>query len=680
MFKSDAEDQHKGMGVADPAVKTPRYAAFISYSRADARTAAWLHRSIEAYVIPRRLRGRQTPVGLLGRRLPPVFRDREEFAAAGTLADAVRDALMKSSALIVVCSPEAVQSRWVNQEIREFAALGKRPRVQCMITAGVPNSSTTIGGDPTLECLPSALFDGDGGEPMAADIRPGMDGRAAAKLKLIAGLLEIDYDELRQREQHRRYVRLAVAASVLATALIVVAGLALAALLARDDAIRQRDVATQKTLTAERTVDFVKSIFAVADPSESRGETITAREILDRGEKRIRTSMASEPVVKAELSTTLGEVYAGLGLFRRGEKLIRDASALQHLPAETRARQHAALGEALTRQGEYSQARAQFSAGLAIAERAEVDRADLKSRLLVGLADATSAGDDFVSADRYAGQALTIDQNRPGETSPDIARDLEALALSAFLSERYGRARSLLDRALAIRRSAQGAFHPKVSEDINMLGATAYLLRDSASAEKYYREALAVDMRVLGPDHPDVAITMNNLARILLERRDFVGARSLLIKAVAIMLRERPATQDDMAFLFANLGMAERGLGQPASARALLDKALRAAELHRHRNRGPILVESADLDCEAGKADSGIASLNRADPLVQTDYPDETWRRAWLNVVRARCLAAAGRTTEAIPLLRGSSHAVRVRWSENSLYGARLEAIERLIR
>src|SRR4051794_21668830 len=110
-----------------------RYSAFISYNHHDRAWAAWLHRELERYRIPQALIGRDSPLGKLERRLPPVFQDREELAASTDLASSVREALEQSHSLIVICSSAAAQSRWVNEEVREFARLGKRDRIQCLI-------------------------------------------------------------------------------------------------------------------------------------------------------------------------------------------------------------------------------------------------------------------------------------------------------------------------------------------------------------------------------------------------------------------------------------------------------------------------------------------------------------------------------------------------------------------
>src|SRR5579862_7891708 len=117
-----------------------RYSAFISYSRQDERWAKWLQSALESYRIPRRLIGTQTAFGAVARRLPPIFRDRSELSAAAQLGDTLSNALRASANLIVVCSPSASASRWVNEEIRVFRSFGRSDRIFCVIVAGTPNA------------------------------------------------------------------------------------------------------------------------------------------------------------------------------------------------------------------------------------------------------------------------------------------------------------------------------------------------------------------------------------------------------------------------------------------------------------------------------------------------------------------------------------------------------------
>lgn len=201
-----------------------RYRAYLSYSHTDATWAKWLHRALESYRIPRRLRDdvdRDLP-----ERLAPVFRDRDDLSSASDLSKTLDDALAESEHLVVLCSPAAAASRWVNEEIRAFQALGRGDRIHCLVVDGDPQAPAGEGG-----CFPPALFEGgvsEGGregapEPLAADPRAFADGKRLALQKLVAGMLGLRLDALRRRDLARRRRRQLATAAVSVAALVLVA-------------------------------------------------------------------------------------------------------------------------------------------------------------------------------------------------------------------------------------------------------------------------------------------------------------------------------------------------------------------------------------------------------------------------------------------------------------------------
>ena len=221
-----------------------RYWAFISYSKHDAQWARWLHRSIETYGIPAQFLSHTTPSGEPApRRLRPIFRDREELPASADLAKQIFQALSASRFLIIICSPNAARSEWVNKEIELFRRLGRSDRVLAVIVDGEPHS-----GD-ARECFPPELTQLD---PIAADARPEGDGKSDAKLKLLAGMLGVGLDALKQRDVVRR-VRRARAIATASTALaIVLVGLTLFAFFQRGVAAAQRaDALKQKGIAQD---------------------------------------------------------------------------------------------------------------------------------------------------------------------------------------------------------------------------------------------------------------------------------------------------------------------------------------------------------------------------------------------------------------------------------------------
>lgn len=628
----------------------------------------WLHRALERYRVPPRLQGREGAYGTIGPRLPPVFRDRDELAASSDLASSVRAALEASAMLIVLCSPRAARSKWVNEEIRTFIALGRRDRIRCLVVDGEPHSA-----DPERECLPPALFEGSEAEPLAADLRKGQDGKQGARLKLIASILGVPYDELRQREAVRRQRRLALFAAAATVGFVVMAGLAAFALIARAEAVRQRDVARQRTLTAERTVGFVKSMFEVADPSEARGATITAREILDRGAHQIERGLGDEPAVKAELGVTLGEVYGSLGLYREGERLIRRTFGLRHDQPSTRVRQLLAWGEAQARLGDYDKAIHAYRRAIPMAQGKGTLAAELLPRLLVRLAEAERAAGDLAAAEIAAREALRLDLARSPPPPSDVARDLEVLGANAFEKGDLAAAGKHIQQALALRLKAEGERSPSVTDNLNMLGNIAQARGDLAGAERFYRRNLALDEQVLGAGHPDLAGTLNNLAWVLLQRMNYGEARRLLERALVINLAQRGATHDDLAFIFANLAMAERGLGRTADAEANLGKALAAARAHDHWTLPFILTDLAELRCRTGRVEDGLALLAEARPLLAGAFAADSWEVAWTASVTGECQLRAGRRAEALPLLAQSTPVLRRRWPAGTHFRRHLE-------
>jgi hypothetical protein len=205
---------------------TLKYRAFLSYSHRDTAWAKWLHRALEAYRIDKDLVGRETAHGPVPKTLRPIFRDREDFSAGHSLSEQTLAALEASQFLIVVCSPNAAQSAYVNEEIRHFKALGRAARVIPVIVGGEP-------GDPQRECFPPALrfkLGADGAltdereEPIAADARPEGDGKEIAKQKVVAGLLGLGLDEILRRAERARKRRIRFRIGAASAAALVVAG------------------------------------------------------------------------------------------------------------------------------------------------------------------------------------------------------------------------------------------------------------------------------------------------------------------------------------------------------------------------------------------------------------------------------------------------------------------------
>jgi tetratricopeptide (TPR) repeat protein len=203
-----------------------KYRAFISYSHKDEKWASWLHRALETFKIPKYLVGTETGMGTVPERMGKVFRDREELSSSASLGAELTQALEDSACQIVICSPNAAKSHWTNEEVLTYKRLGRENRVFCLIVDGEPGSDQ--------ECFPQAVrfqMGADGvlsdepAEPIAADARPHADGKLNAKLKLIAGMLGVGFDDLKQRELVRQKKRKAIITTGTITGIFVASAL-----------------------------------------------------------------------------------------------------------------------------------------------------------------------------------------------------------------------------------------------------------------------------------------------------------------------------------------------------------------------------------------------------------------------------------------------------------------------
>ncbi|MGO4550906.1 TIR domain-containing protein [Lysobacter sp. 2RAF19] len=273
-----------------------RYRAFLSYSHNDAHWARWLLRRLESYRVPGRLVGTHGRAGAIPAKLGAVFRDRDELPTAGDLSSTIREALSESDALVVICSPAAARSQWVDAEVRAFMAQERSDRIFCFI----------VEGDPAVDnCFPPATIE-EGRIPLAADARPEGDGKDRAFLKLVAGILGVGYDALVQREAQRRNRRLAFVTAAALAGMAITSGLAITAHVARNDAQRRQAQAEdllgfmlgdlRKKLTTVGRLDLMRTVddkattyFAELDPRDLNDRALEeqARSLTGIGQVRL---------------------------------------------------------------------------------------------------------------------------------------------------------------------------------------------------------------------------------------------------------------------------------------------------------------------------------------------------------------------------------------------------------
>jgi tetratricopeptide (TPR) repeat protein len=581
-----------------------RYAAFISYSHADDAVARWLHRSIETYRFPKALIGSETAFGPLPRRLPPVFRDRDELPASGDLGADLRRALADARFQIVLCSPSAAASQWVNEEILAFKASHGEGRTLALILSGEPYA-----GDER-ECFPPALrfrLGSDGAlsdvptEPIAADIRPGKDGRRLALLKLLAGITGVRLDALVRRDAVRRQRRLTIITAISLGIALVTIGLAIYAEAQRRIAVRQRQL-------AERSLDFLVGTFEIANPATENPRTITALTILNRASRRAAMDFGNEPAVSARLLRTTGEIYSNLGLLKESERDLLEALALQPATSEERANiliKLAALE--VLRTNPRAMAARLDQAGRAYSRNASYAPL-LDAQLQRGYAMVAYLDGDYAKASKMFAKAVRQYEQLDGNYREEIGRVQMTEAQSLVYIRRFAEANRLFEQAVRNFTAKFGVNDVRTATAIQNQGWADFEAGRSALASQRIDRAVAIYDRVLEGDHPTIAAAMLLSGRIRTRTGDEKGALVAFDRARTIFTH----------------------LYGPDNAAV-----------------GDVDFYAAEAEAKAGQLDAALARLANTKRIYDMAYGPDDPDQAELLLQRARILGGAGQRAHA---------------------------------
>ena len=374
-----------------------------------------------------------------------------------------------------------------------------------------------------------------------------------------------------------------VIASLIA-ALLLVAGvsvwLAIDANESRIAAEQQRIVAEQQADTRGRVSRFLVDLFRVADGQTYRGQTITAREVLDLGFRDIQTGLTEEPAIRSQLMVTMGEVYHHLGIMDRSSTLLEQAQELLEKhggePELSASIQHTLAVGAYNRQ-DYQAAEDHCKQALAILSAAGPNQGAMTAGVYDLQAKLRSFAGHYDEAEQLLDRCFAIRQSL-GSNPVNRIRHLHNLGQLAIergdnelavknigsaiatyeaggspkyaiaqlwstLSEGYvalgnaGKAKEAIDKAMAITRESLGDDHPTMGQRLSRLGQIAAASGDIKQAIIYHTEARRILSKFLGPESAAVATQMCMLGSLQIDARDFDKAKQLLEEALTIRRR-----------------------------------------------------------------------------------------------------------------------------------------------
>ncbi len=407
-----------------------------------------------------------------------------------------------------------------------------------------------------------------------------------------------------------------VAAATIATIAIVTgAGAASAGFLHA----REAQARAEREGQASKTVaDFLVNLFRVSDPGETRGNTITARELLDSGAVRIH-ALAGVPLIESRLMRTIGAVYAGLGLYSAAHPMLEQAVALEEQRSDGDGLQ---LMDALLHLGQLEREEGNYTSAEAHLKRAlELGRGVLGARdTLVGTAMNSLGGlyeisGRYTEAEPLLQEALRIYQQAVEPAGASTATVLNNLFVLYWRMGDYARARSYLEQSLSLREKLLSPDDPQLATGYNNLGALYFSEHRYADAQRAYERARRIWEAALGPEHPRIANVLNNLAEVAWAQKRYEEATRDFQRSLAIKEKLLSPGDPSLAVTMNGLANVYRDEGRFDDAETLYRRALSIRE----RSLGPddrliaeTLEDYAELMRRSGRDDAAASLVERA--------------------------------------------------------------------
>ena len=344
---------------------------------------------------------------------------------------------------------------------------------------------------------------------------------------------------------------------------------------------------TQERDRANRITDFMTGLFNISDPSEARGNSVTAREILDKASKDMGTGLAKDTEVQSQLMYVMARTYGNLGLYSRADKLAKAAlDARTSLLGRDDPRTLGSMtlmGWILDKEGSEAEAERMERQALAGERRILGPEDPLTLQTMDDLALILLHGGHYGEEEKLEREVIGIETRVLGQGNAQTLQSMNHLGVSLLLQSRFAEAEQVYRRLLDVERRTLGPDHPETLKAMANLSTSLQEQDRFAEAEPLYREALAIQQRVLGPEHQNTLRAMFNLAGLLAHEGRLADSEDLLRKTLAIQSRTLGPEYSDTLGSQANLADLLLKEGHVHDAEKLLRETLDA----RRRVLGP---------------------------------------------------------------------------------------------
>jgi eukaryotic-like serine/threonine-protein kinase len=296
----------------------------------------------------------------------------------------------------------------------------------------------------------------------------------------------------------------------------------------------QARAAAREGQRAGQIRDFLLGVFESSDPDRSRGQSVSARDLLDRGSERIARDLSGDADLRAEMLGVLGSLYLQLGVFDRARSQLEESLALHRAngaPPATLVASLSSLAAVHDEQASPDEAEALLREALVITRSGNGLRS-AEAGVLSDLAAVHRFRGTFDRSEADARSALAIRRSLGDETG--LVDTLNGLGMTLKDAGRPAEAIAALDESRRLALRLYGAMHTKTNlAQCNLAGAR-HRAGQIAAALDEFRSCIETRRRLLGDDHPSVAISLNEMALVHSERNEYAEAERLYVDVLRI--------------------------------------------------------------------------------------------------------------------------------------------------
>lgn len=373
---------------------------------------------------------------------------------------------------------------------------------------------------------------------------------------------------------------------------------------------------------AEQVKKFLTDVLAAPDPTKD-GREVRVIDLLARAERRAAMELTSQPLVLAEIQSTLGVTYYQLSLYPEAEPLLRSALTLYDRE----------LGPDAIKT---AQARVNLGALLHWASRTEDSIAELR-------------------------QAVAVLRRHQPEARFELASGLSELGSVLGVAGQHDEATRVLEEAIVLCRQIGASTDPILGGALGDLSTALSALGRREESLAALEQAVAINRRL-----PDGGVNLATCLSNLADWQARLGNPERAVPAAqeALAIREKlfGTNSSPVAFSHARLGQILIAATNYPAARLHIEQALKIGQATmqpRHRNFQFLLRQAGTLQLREGQAEAAEKSLREARSISEENYGATHAATRYNGCLLAEALAALGRNREARDLLSASIGVVK---------------------